>query len=80
VSDLRCDCRPDAQPQVEMIDESARWLGASPAREHFVLCPSCGYRSSFAMTREGAARFWTTLDRINDREEQVIPAYGKGRV
>jgi hypothetical protein len=27
------------------------------------------------MTREGAAKFWVTLDRINDKDEATIGPY-----
>jgi hypothetical protein len=67
--DLRCDCDEDARPVVKATE---RW----PV-EYFVLCDRCGYSSSTAMTREGAEKFWTTLDRIHDRDEATIGPFRK---
>ena len=67
VSDLRCDCDPDARPEVRPTERGPT--------EYFVLCDKCGYRSSTAMTREGAAKSLVTLDRIHDKDEATIGPY-----
>ena len=63
MSDLRCDCDPDARPEVQ---ESDRAWGKIVTPFHYVACPECGLEGNSGDTKAEAIERWQKGERFSE--------------
>jgi hypothetical protein len=63
VSELRCDCDPDASPEVQVSDIARGKIGAL---YYYVSCPECGLVGNSGDTKKEAIERWQKGERFSE--------------